>query len=331
MRTRSRTARRGYESCRRLTGRSVDCGGPEPEALGPRLRRRAVGVPDRLRLRARQTPAPRIAADPVPGAGPTSGVRRLRRDRSRNRAPTGTSYGTDRPRASEARARSTSRRRTNGGSNWSPLTRINPAAEGTSVLPGHRRERRAGCTSSGRTPASTPRGPPDGGRLQHGSVLEPAAVERTRPVPSRARVGVQSFYSTLDEQGIELDDAARFVRRATCCPVSSSADATSRSSGTTTTSRRSGSKVLMTWADERDTVPGTDPRYTNGDGTDGFDVLQCREPAPARHRRAAPTRARTRAASTRTSGAWSSAELRMTADQEEGRLRRPFAQEPGKS
>jgi hypothetical protein len=23
-------------------------------------------------------------------------------------------------------------------------------------------------------------------------------------------------------------------------------------------------------------VPGTDPRYTNGDGTDGFDVHQCR-------------------------------------------------------
>jgi hypothetical protein len=39
-----------------------------------------------------------------------------------------------------------------------------------------------------------------------------------------------------------------------------------------------GSKVLMTWADGRDTVPGTDPRYTNGDGTDGFEVLQCRPP-----------------------------------------------------
>ncbi len=37
-----------------------------------------------------------------------------------------------------------------------------------------------------------------------------------------------------------------------------------------------GSKVLMTWADGRETVPGTDPRYTNGDGTDGFDVFQCR-------------------------------------------------------
>jgi hypothetical protein len=35
-------------------------------------------------------------------------------------------------------------------------------------------------------------------------------------------------------------------------------------------------KVLATWADQRDTVAGDDPRYTNGDGTDGFDVLQCR-------------------------------------------------------
>jgi hypothetical protein len=38
----------------------------------------------------------------------------------------------------------------------------------------------------------------------------------------------------------------------------------------------SGSKVLMNWTDEREAVAGTDPRYTNGDGTDGFDVIQCR-------------------------------------------------------
>ena len=38
--------------------------------------------------------------------------------------------------------------------------------------------------------------------------------------------------------------------------------------------------VLMTWTDSRDTEPGTDPRYTNGDGTDGFDVLQCRAANP---------------------------------------------------
>ena len=34
-------------------------------------------------------------------------------------------------------------------------------------------------------------------------------------------------------------------------------------------------RVLMTWADTRDVVPGTDPRYPV-DGVDGFDVLQCR-------------------------------------------------------
>lgn len=36
-----------------------------------------------------------------------------------------------------------------------------------------------------------------------------------------------------------------------------------------------GGQVLMTWADTRDVVPGTDPRH-GLDGTDGFDVLQCR-------------------------------------------------------
>jgi hypothetical protein len=36
-----------------------------------------------------------------------------------------------------------------------------------------------------------------------------------------------------------------------------------------------GGTVLMTWTDTRNTVPGIDPRYPL-DGTDGFDVLQCR-------------------------------------------------------
>ena len=36
----------------------------------------------------------------------------------------------------------------------------------------------------------------------------------------------------------------------------------------------------MSWADGRDTVAGTDPRYTNGDGTDGSDVFQCRTQDP---------------------------------------------------
>jgi len=37
-----------------------------------------------------------------------------------------------------------------------------------------------------------------------------------------------------------------------------------------------GTTVASVWTDQRDAVPGNDPRYTNGDGTDGFDVLQCR-------------------------------------------------------
>ena len=36
------------------------------------------------------------------------------------------------------------------------------------------------------------------------------------------------------------------------------------------------SNVLMAWPSGQDVVPGNDPRYTDGNGTDGFDVLQCR-------------------------------------------------------
>lgn len=41
----------------------------------------------------------------------------------------------------------------------------------------------------------------------------------------------------------------------------------------------SGSTVLMTWTDHRDVVAGVDPRYPV-DGTDGFDVRQCRVANP---------------------------------------------------
>jgi hypothetical protein len=37
-----------------------------------------------------------------------------------------------------------------------------------------------------------------------------------------------------------------------------------------------GNTVLLDWTDEREAQPGDDPRYTDGDGTDGFDVHQCR-------------------------------------------------------
>ena len=42
----------------------------------------------------------------------------------------------------------------------------------------------------------------------------------------------------------------------------------------------SGTALIGAWTDQRDTAPGTDPRYGNGDGTDGFDVLQCRTQRP---------------------------------------------------
>ena len=38
----------------------------------------------------------------------------------------------------------------------------------------------------------------------------------------------------------------------------------------------SASNVLMTWPSGQDTLLGSDPRYTDGNGTDGFDVHQCR-------------------------------------------------------
>jgi hypothetical protein len=72
-----------------------------------------------------------------------------------------------------------------------------------------------------------------------------------------------------------------------------------------------GSKVLMNWTDSRETVGGTarydDPAVAPDDGTDGFDVVQCREFDPATGAWSARTGARMRADSTRTSSGSSSA------------------------
>ena len=59
----------------------------------------------------------------------------------------------------------------------------------------------------------------------------------------------------------------------------------------------SASNVLMAWPSGQDVIAGTDPRYTDGNGTDGFDVLQCRTFANGVGRRHLPKPA----GSTRTS------------------------------
>jgi hypothetical protein len=86
------------------------------------------------------------------------------------------------------------------------------------------------------------------------------------------------FDGTVDERGgiwtapVRVDPQARgqsTFRTSTRTPAAS-----------TSSTSAVGTTALMSWTDQRDTVPGIDPRYTNGDGTDGLDVLQCRVANP---------------------------------------------------
>ena len=217
--------------------------------------------------------APRNAADPVAGEGDELYVV-VEATVPGTQRPTGTSYGTIVSGiASQSSIYLT--KTENGGRTWSPLTRIDPQAKGNQFYPDI--DANAGKLHAmwQDTRASNGTGP-DGSWItvpfenQH-TVNPPGAVS--------SGPGVQSFYSMSSNGGGSW----------TTTPASSVVyklqweqfgNSDIPFFGDYNYISAVGSKVLSVWTDGRDTVAGIDPRYTNGDGTDGFDVFQCRAQNP---------------------------------------------------
>jgi hypothetical protein len=218
--------------------------------------------------------APRNAADPSASGDPDALYVVIEATVPGTNEATETTYGTVAPgTASQSSIYFT--RTTNGGASWSPLTRIDPEAVGNQFYPDI-------DASDGKlhvvwqdTRGDTATGP-DGT-----FVTVPFQNQMTANPPGGTSTGnaVQSFYATSSNGGTSWTSSAvssqgyplnweQFGNR----DVPFFGDYNYVSAV--------GSTVLMAWADGRDTRSGTDPRYTNGDGTDGFDVWQCRTQNP---------------------------------------------------
>jgi hypothetical protein len=218
----------------------------------------------------RANSSPRNAADPVAGEGDELYVV-VEATVPGTQRPTGTSYGTiGSGTASQGSVYFT--KTENGGQTWSPLTRIDPQPKGNQFYPDI-------DANSGRlhvvwqdTRVDTATGP-DG----HWSTVpfQNQHVAANPPGSTSTGGAVQSFYAASGTGGSSW---TTMLASSVAYPLNweQFGNRDIPFFGDYNYISAVGSKVLMTWADGRDTVPGTDPRYTNGDGTDGFDVFQTR-------------------------------------------------------
>ena len=218
----------------------------------------------------------RATADPRAGADASTVYAVFDASVPGSETPTGSSYGTLEPGVG-TQAAVFFVRTTDGGATWSAPTQVDPQAKGHQFFPDIAADsgRLAVVWQDSRADAASgPPSTPSGGDFRTvpiGNVWTAA----NPPGATAAAPGLQTFVATSTDGGDNWSPQ----------PASSSpqmpqyeqfGDRDIPFFGDYNYVAVSGSSTIGTWTDQRDTVPGTDPRYTNGDGTDGFDVLQCR-------------------------------------------------------
>jgi hypothetical protein len=257
-----------YLGCQAADGTLGGCEGPEPKASardcgdGPFVCQTGY-------VFGRVNSAPRNAADPVSGGGNTF-YAVIEATVPGTQTPTGTTYGT----VTDGVASQSSiyfTKTTNGGQSWSNLTRIDPQIKGNQFYPDI--DANAGTLhvvwQDTRSDAS-----PDW-------LTVPFQNQKTATNPPgsiSSGAAIKSVYATSANGGSSW--TTPFISTAYPLNWEQFGNRDIPFFGDYNYISAVGSTVLMNWADGRDTVGGNDPRYTNGDGTDGFDVLQCRTQDP---------------------------------------------------
>jgi len=222
----------------------------------------------------------RLSADPTATGNPNAAYVVFDGSVPGSETPTGTTYGTEGP-GTGSQSSVYFIKTTDGGASWTSPTRVDPQAKGQQYFPDISadsgrlnvvyQDSRSDCASG---PPTTP----SGGDFRTVPVSN-RWVAANPPGSVSCGPGLQSFYA------LSTDGGASFSYQ----PASAAATMPQYEQfgnrdvpffGDYNYISAAGSTALMGWTDQRDTVPGTDPRYTNGDGTDGFDVLQCRAPQP---------------------------------------------------
>jgi hypothetical protein len=194
--------------------------------------------------------------------------------------PTGSSYGTTEPGVG-TQASIYLVKTTDGGAHWSTPARIDPQATGHQLFPDI-------SADSGRLnvlwqdsradAASGPPTTPSGGDFRTVPISN-QWVAANPPGAVTAGPGVDSYSAVSTDGGSSW--TVQLISSATQMPqYEQFGNRDLPFFGDYNYVAASGATVFGAWTDTRDTVAGTDPRYTNGDGTDGFDVLQCRSQNP---------------------------------------------------
>ncbi|MBA3734071.1 MAG: exo-alpha-sialidase [Actinobacteria bacterium] len=233
----------------------------------------------------REDSEPRIAADATDTANPNAAYIVYNATVPGSETPTGTSYGTVEPGiGSQGQLYFT---RTDGGS-WMSPTRVTPAqAKGHQFFPDI--DANAGkihvvWQDSRHDTASGPPSTPSGGDYRTVPISN-KWVSSNPPgsVSTGPGVGVESYHAVSTNRGGSFTED--LVSSAGQMPQYEQFGSRNIPFfGDYNSISAVGNTVLMDWTDMRDPVevkPGNDPRYTNGDGMDGFDVLQCRTQDPS--------------------------------------------------
>ena len=258
-----------YATCQAADGTLGGCESPEPKASARDCGDGPLACQTGY-VFGRVNSAPRNAADPAAGDADSFYVV-VEATVPGTQTATGTTYGTvDTGTASQSSIYFT--KTTDGGAHWTPLTRIAPQAKGNQFyadidanagkLHVMWQDTRADSATDWLTlPFQNTK-----------TLTNPPGSTSTGPA-------VQSFYATSSNDGDSwTSTAASSVGYPLNWEQFGNRDVPFF--GDYNYIAAVGSTVLMDWTDGRDTRPGTDPRYTNGDGTDGFDVWQCRTQDP---------------------------------------------------
>ena len=268
-----------FDACRKADGTPGGCASPEPQALARDCGDGPLAC-DSGYVFARANSQVRITADPTSAGNANEVFVVVDASVPGSETETGTTYGTVGPGVG-TQASVYFFKTTNGGGSWTSPARIDPEETGHQFFPDIDASDGALHAVWQDSRGDTSTGPPTTEADFRTKPISNQWVAANPPGATSAGkfVGVDSFYATSADGGGSW--AVEEVSTATTNPqFEQFGDRDVPFFGDYNYISSAAGTVLMTWTDSRDTVPGTDPRYTNGDGTDGFDVLQCRTQNP---------------------------------------------------
>ena len=266
-----------YEACLAGDGTLGGCSGPEP-------RQSARDCGDgALRCQSgyvffRANTQVRITADPTAAGDPDAAYVVFDASVPASETPTGTTYGTIAPGVG-SQASIYFIRTDNGGMSWTAPRRIDPVARGHQFFPDidadagrlHAvyHDSRVDCATGPPGTAADFRTVPISNRWVGGTVGSVACGPGLETRYAVSSDGGATWTSQVVSSAPQMPQYEQFGNRDV--PFFGDYNYISAEGGA----------VLMDWTDQREVVPGTDPRYdvpnvAPDDGTDGFDVVQCR-------------------------------------------------------